>query len=235
MEFPNQSARQIANLQKISGKWSNNGRLRIRTARQLGARQGGSVPVDRRERAAPRRVPKLGVGGRLQFWRNGAQVGAIHIRAEKERIYLEYRVRSAGEDWKDVVQVVGLTRLPCPFGGERPYFLCPGNDTCGRRVGKLYGADRLFLCRHCSKLTYASQCEDTGTRLRRKGRKVLRQLDGDTSDWISVQRPKGMWHHTFERLRRKAFELEMDAETLFEDRMVQIKSQLGKSTRRRQR
>lgn len=180
---------------------------------------------------------RSGSGCRLQFWRNGIQIGSIHIQAEQERICLEYRVRSAGEDWKDVVEVIRLTRLPCPFGGERLYFLCPGENgnNCGRRVWKLYGADRLFLCRHCSKLTYASQCEDTGMRLRRKARKVLRRLDGDTSDWISVQRPKGMWHRTFDRLQRQAFELEMDAEALFDAKLAHIEHQPRKGTRGRQR
>jgi hypothetical protein len=35
-----------------------------------------------------------GWGCTLQFWRNGAQIGAIHIRAEQERIYLHSPRRS---------------------------------------------------------------------------------------------------------------------------------------------
>jgi len=169
-----------------------------------------------------------GLTSRPPFERNGVQVGAIYIRAEQERIYLEYRHRLRGRDWEDVVETVCLVRLPCPFGGERPYFLCPGENgnNCGRRVGKLYRAGRLFLCRHCSSLTYASQYEDTGMRFRRKARKILKQLDGDTSDWISVQRPKGMWHRTFDRLQRKAFDLEMDADELFDVRWARIGSRL---------
>ncbi|MEI6127263.1 MAG: hypothetical protein WCQ99_12005 [Pseudomonadota bacterium] len=41
------------------------------------------------------------------------------------------------------------------FGGSRYWFLCPGRG-CGRRVGKLYGAGKYFLCRHCYNLTYDS-------------------------------------------------------------------------------
>jgi hypothetical protein len=37
-----------------------------------------------------------GWGCTLQFWRNGAQIGAIHIRAEQERIYLHSPRRSTG-------------------------------------------------------------------------------------------------------------------------------------------
>ena len=195
--------------------------------------QSRSIDVNKLQREGRLR----GWGFTLQFWRNGTQIGVIHIRPEQERIFLEYRVRTAGEDWEDVVEVVGLARLPCPFGGERLYFLCPGGNgaTCGRRVGKLYGAGRHFLCRRCSKLTYASQCEDTGGRLRRKARKVLRRLDGDNSDWISAQRPKGMWRRTFDRLQREAFELEMEADQLFDVRWARIESRLTKITRKHRR
>lgn len=59
-------------------------------------------------------------------------------------------------------------------------------------------------------------------RLRRKVRKVLRRLDGDAGDWISVQTPKGMWHRTFDRLQRQAFDLEMDADEFFDARLARI-------------
>jgi len=169
---------------------------------------------------------RSGWRGTLQWMRNGEKIGSVAVRAERDQLYLDYRVRiGGGGEWEDVVQTVHLVRIPCRYGRERTYFLCPGRlgSACGRRAGKLYGAGRYFLCRHCAKLTYASQCEDTGMRLRRKARKVLGHLDGDTSDWISVQRRKGMWHQTFERLRRKAFDLEMDAEQLFDARLARIR------------
>ena len=37
----------------------------------------------------------------------------------------------------DVNEIVRIVRMPCRFGGARPYFVCPGvaNGTaCGRRV-----------------------------------------------------------------------------------------------------
>jgi hypothetical protein len=153
---------------------------------------------------------------------------AIYVRAEQERIQLEYEI-PRGSDWDHVVEALDIVRLPCRFGGERLYFICPGENAnaCGRRVGKLYQAGRLFLCRHCSKLTYASQCEDYGMRLRRKARKQLRRLDGDSANWFSVERPKGMWRSTFERLRRKAFDLEMEAEEIFESRCAGYEKQMN--------
>lgn len=174
---------------------------------------------------------RSGWQGIRQWMRNGEKVAAIEMHAERDQLLLDYGVRVEGGEWENVAQTVDLVYVPCRYGGERPYFLCPGelDNVCGRRVRKLYTAGWYFLCRRCSKLTYASQCEDAGARLRRKARKVLRRLDGDASEWISVQRPKGMWHRTFDRLRREAFDREMDAEALFEARLAHIERQSRKS------
>ena len=181
---------------------------------------------------------RSGWQGIRQWMRNREKIAAIGMRADRDQLRLDYRVCVDGGEWENVVQIIHLVHVPCRYGGERPYFLCPGElggNACGRCVGKLYGRGRYFLCRRCLKLTYASQCEDTGMRLRRKARKVLRHLDGDASDWITVQRPKGMWHRTFDRLRRKAFELEMDAEELFDARIAHINTRSNKSARKHPR
>ena len=69
---------------------------------------------------------------------------------------------SAGDQWEDVAETVRLVRVPCRFGGSRPYFICPGvvnGITCKRRVAKLHGPGRYFLCRSCYRLAHASQSE----------------------------------------------------------------------------
>ncbi|WP_053773232.1 hypothetical protein [Halorubrum tropicale] len=56
----------------------------------------------------------------------------------------------------DVSDFVGLEYTPANFGGERPWFTCPG---CRTRRGKLYKPphrDR-FRCRECHDLLYESQ------------------------------------------------------------------------------
>ena len=50
-------------------------------------------------------------------------------------------------------QSITLAWTPCNYGGERPWFCCPG---CGRRARKLYWA-RGFFCRRCLGLVYVSQ------------------------------------------------------------------------------
>ncbi len=103
--------------------------------------------------------------------RDGEQVASISLRAETGRLTLVYRVRIGGDDWEDVAETVLIARVACRFGGSRPYFICPGvvnGVACKRRVAKLHASGRYFLCRHCHRLAYASQSEDTWDRAFRR-------------------------------------------------------------------
>ena len=94
--------------------------------------------------------------------RDGEQVASINVETQHHSVALKYRSRSYGEDWSDVEQRVPIEWTPCRFGGERPWFVCSVRSNgvyCGRRVTKLYGVGRLFACRHCYRLAYASQQE----------------------------------------------------------------------------
>src|SRR5206468_456360 len=80
-----------------------------------------------------------GWAGAWQWTRDGQQIACINLRAEVDRLHLSYRVRVAGGEWQDVGETIGLIRVPCRFGGNRPYFVCPGAvnaSYCGRRVAK---------------------------------------------------------------------------------------------------
>ena len=70
-------------------------------------------------------------------------------------------------------------------------------------------------------------------RLRRKAHKAKARLDADISNWFSVQRPKRMWRRTFERLRRKAFDLEMEADQEFDSRCAQLNERIEKKERKK--
>ena len=94
--------------------------------------------------------------------RDGERVASINVETQRHAVTLKYRSRSYGEDWSDVEQRVAIEWTSCRFGGERPWFVCSvaaNGVYCGRRVTKLYGAGRLFACRHCYRLAYASQQE----------------------------------------------------------------------------
>jgi hypothetical protein len=58
-------------------------------------------------------------------------------------------------------QMIPIVATKCNFGNERFWFCCPkvkNGGSCGRRVGVLYllPGDKVFGCRLCLNLTYAS-------------------------------------------------------------------------------
>jgi hypothetical protein len=152
--------------------------------------------------------------------RDGERVASISVQTERRCVTLKYRNRSYGDDWSDVEQRVPVAWTPCRFGGEKPQFVCSvasNGAYCGRRVIKLYGAGRLFACRHCYRLAYASQSEAQWYRALRRANKVRQRLGGDPGmDSPFPPRPKGMWRRTYEHLRERCFDVEMRADRAFE-------------------
>ena len=74
---------------------------------------------------------------------------------------------------------------------------------CGRRVTKLYGVGRLFACRHCYRLAYASQQESAHQRGLGKSQKIRMRLGGSPNMLEEFpDKPKGMHWRTYERWRR---------------------------------
>jgi hypothetical protein len=126
------------------------------------------------------------------------------IRALHGAVELSYSVRPS-EAWsrkEDVRYQVWLAWTPCNFGGERPWFLCPGivnGVACGRRVAKLYLRGRYFLCRHCHDLTYASRQQSSALNVaERKCQRIRRKLGGSLRvDEPFPERPKRMNHRTY--------------------------------------
>lgn len=142
-------------------------------------------------------------------WTCGGEAsGDIVLRAESLRVLLEYRFRCPGGDWEDVVEHVGLAWTPCTYGGERPWFICPGAG-CGRRVGSLYARAEYFLCRHCYNLAYSCQKESAHDRSLRTVRNIRRRLGASENVMAPFPRkPKGMHWRTYSRLRNKHYEAE---------------------------
>ena len=103
---------------------------------------------------------RSGWAGGWQWSRDEEKTASINLRAEEDRLHLSYRVRVAGGDWEDVVETVRIVRVPCRFGGMRPYFICPGvvnGIPFCQRVVKLHGSGRYFLCRHGIIVSVPSQ------------------------------------------------------------------------------
>jgi hypothetical protein len=160
-----------------------------------------------------------GWAGGLRWASDGEEIATINLRAKADGIHLIYRVCVGEGEWEDVAEIVRLVRLPCRFGGARPYFMCPGavNDvTCGRRVAKLYGAGRYFLCRHCYRLALASQGEGASDRKLRRASNIRQRLCGDPDVAPPFPpRPKSMRRRAYERLREQAMAAGMAADEAF--------------------
>jgi hypothetical protein len=137
--------------------------------------------------------------------RDGERVASITVETQRDSATL-YRSRSYEEDWSDVEQRVGIDWTPCRFGGERPWFVCSVASNgvyCGRRVTKLYGAGRLFACRHCYRLAYTSQQESAHQRGLWKSQKIRMRLGGSASMLDEFpDKPKGMHWRNYDHLRR---------------------------------
>ena len=150
----------------------------------------------------------------LRWSRAGRETGSIGGAVEgsdrPERMLLLYRHRSGpGEEWEDVQETVSLGWSTCNFGGERLWFLCPGAG-CGRRVAILYGPGRYFLCRHCYDLVYESQRENAMYRALHKAQAIRERLGGSANMMEPFpEKPKGMHHETYWRLREEHDEAEI--------------------------
>jgi hypothetical protein len=175
---------------------------------------------------------RAGSVGGWQWTRDGEKVASIALRTEANRLRLSYRMQIGGGKWEDVEETIRIVRVPCRFGGTRPYFICPGvvnGVSCGRRVAKLHGPGRYFLCRHCYRLASASQREDRYDRALRRANNIRRRLGGDPGI-VSLlpRRPKGMHERTYQHLRSKI----SSAEMLAEERLTILMERLQKSERR---
>jgi hypothetical protein len=188
-----------------SGRPAGSGRAKVEACRSIDANR-----LHREGCLKPGRICSM------QWMRDGETVASINLRAEHDRLHLTYRVRIGGGDWEDINETVRIVRVPCRFGGARPYFVCPGvvnGIACGRRVAKLYGPGRYFVCRHCYRLAYASQSEDAQRRSMRRANKTRQRLGGNAGTASPFPpKPKGMWRRTYERLREQAFDAEERAD-----------------------
>jgi hypothetical protein len=137
--------------------------------------------------------------------------GVVGGTETPERVILTYRHRRGpGGEWEDVRESVPLTWTACNFGGERPWFICPG-ASCGRRVAVLYGPGRYFLCRHCYDLTYRSRRDNKMYRALHRAQKIRERLGGSTNMMEPFpDKPKGMHWRTYERLWWEHHEAEME-------------------------
>ncbi len=149
----------------------------------------------------------LSPGRRTMSWSCGEESsGYIQYTMHSDCMVLDYNFRRSGGEWEPVKQTIWFDETACHYGNTRKWFSCPHFN---KRVAILYGADKLFLCRHCYQLPYASQGETYLDRMARKARKVRQQLDIDNPIFDPdnlmdevYYKPKGMHQKTFDRLMK---------------------------------
>lgn len=132
---------------------------------------------------------------------HGEAVGTAAMTAGAGVMVLRYQFVGPEKVRLNVTTSVPLVWSRCTLGGNRPWFLCPG-ERCGRRVAILYcGAD--LLCRRCLGLAYPSQWEPAPVRAYRRAGRIRHRLEGrgGSISCFPPVRPKGMHHQTFYRLQ----------------------------------
>ena len=163
------------------------------------------------------------VGWRRAGWQWSYSDGSsanIDIEDGRDGIVLRYKHRSYSQDWQSVVQRVPIRWTPCRFGGARPWFICDvaaNGVYCGRRVTKLYGAGRLFACRHCHQLGYALQRGDAMDQAHHRLARLHRKLgaDYDDPDMPPPPKPKWMRWKTYSRVATQILDGQERLETVF--------------------
>jgi hypothetical protein len=144
----------------------------------------------------------------------------------------------AGEGYRsreDMTEIIPIVRMPVRLGGDRPYFLCPG-DGCGRRLAKLFLAHHRFLCRQCSGIVHASPYEPAWVRTHRHANKLRARL---TRAGIAVaatsipKKPKWMRVPTYKRLLDELLAAEIAADEACTARLQKIADQLETRARTR--
>lgn len=107
----------------------------------------------------------------------------------------------ATKDGRTVRKLIDISWSHCNYGGLRPWIICKSLH-CHRRAGVLYYHRGEWLCRQCTGLLYASQCETANWRA--NGRAWALRIKhgikpGDTRPGCTIKRPKGKHRRTHQR------------------------------------
>lgn len=139
----------------------------------------------------------------------GREVASIGVRTHPGQIVLAYNHRRTdSEQWQSIEEPVRISWTACNYGGQRPWFNCPGiinGVHCARRVAIMYCAGPYYLCRRCYRLAYACQGECPADRALGRAQKIRIRLGGTGSlSEMFPWKPKHLRWVTYERLRAEA-------------------------------
>jgi hypothetical protein len=157
--------------------------------------------------------------GTWQWSRDGEVYARVSWQAEAAALTLNFTFTPYGGAARPISQHIPIVMQPCHFGNFRPYFMCPayrGGRACNRRAVNLYFWGGYFLCRHCQRVAYASQCEDALDRALRAANRHRAAIKADLGVGGLAPRPKGMHRATYQRHIDAIFAADDLAERAFE-------------------
>ena len=134
-----------------------------------------------------------GQSGRLQWSRNGEPFAWVEFCVDWDSLRLIYRQSRNDGPWTSHDYSVSIERTQCHYGGERPWFRCPG---CRRRVAILYSGD-IFACRNCNSLNYDSQHEQPYQRALTRVQSIRVRLGGHPAIGPFPDKPRRMHWRTY--------------------------------------
>ena len=140
----------------------------------------------------------------LSWTMQGRILGQVSLTGTADGVELAYQYTDPTKLSEKIREYIAIVRRPCPFGGSRSYFVCPGLRSylrCDRRSTKLYRSGKYFLCRSCHGLVYTRQNEGNRDRALRRCQKIRKRLGGHPglADPFPTK-PKGMWERTYQRI-----------------------------------
>jgi hypothetical protein len=145
-------------------------------------------------------------------------------------------------EWSDRLdpQQIRVAWTRCHLGGARPWIHC----ACGRRVARLFKGLAGYCCRQCfDNPRYASQSKSTQGHRHFEACNIRLRLGGVASLTAPFpERPRGMHQKRYERLKRRAEEVEArilprlrDKPTDYPNLVYYLPPQTSKRFRRSQR
>lgn len=133
------------------------------------------------------------------FYDDGFDLASMRVQVLPPSVMLSYRYGADSDEGRFLNYTIELEWSACPYGGSRPWFLCPASG-CRRRVAILYGSD-IFVCRHCLRLSYPSQREAKDKRALRRAESIRERLGWGQRPFFSHgDKPVGMHWKRYERL-----------------------------------
>ena len=139
--------------------WYRNGRLAVEQCHRLDVSELYRLPALRKAVQTGQVEP---TAWRVSWTNTDSRIAEVSADVSLVRQATGPAVRITYPATSDASRVglsdpVALCSTPCPYGGVRPWFRCPGFACDGRRVRILYLLGGLFRCRVCHRLTYASR------------------------------------------------------------------------------